>query len=168
MKITGVALKQAIHMHKLRSETAAGAFHGTLVKFPDDEKDPPQKIVEEYLKAERAIAKLETAQTRYNLHNKCEVLGETMSLEEVIKRIGGPARAEKFWRTAAAPERDRYHREPTTREAGQVIAKPTILPSEAMKLAFQQAKIAGAFRAALAVANAREVEIEDLDPALFE
>lgn len=169
MKITGTVLKEGLTMQKLRSDTAAGAFNGTLMKFPDEEKDTPHKLAEEYLRAEKALAKLQVAQKRYNLAVKVEVLGEVITLEEAIKRVGGPARAEKFWRTAAAPKQDRYgYRAETTRDATTIVAKSTVSTIEAMRLATQQAKQAGAFRAAIAVGNTKEVDIEDLDPSLFE
>jgi hypothetical protein len=170
MKTTGWALKEAIKLQELRSQTAAGAFQGALIKFPDEEKDAPEKIVDAYLQAEASLAKLQVAQKRYNLLVTCEVNGDKMTLEEVIKRVGGPARAEKFWRTAAAPKADRYggYRNDLTRDPTQIVAKATVTTTEAMKLASVQAKRAGAFRAAIAMGNSREVEIEDLSPALFE
>jgi hypothetical protein len=74
-----------------------------------------------------------------------------------------------MWRSAAAPNQERYgYSNDDVRDPNQVRAVATITPNEAAKLASQSAKRAGAYRAVIAVGNAREVEIEDLDPALFE
>ena len=48
------------------------------------------------------------------------------------------------------------------------IGRRTMTIPEITKLASVTAKRAGAFRQAIAVGNAREIELEDLDPALFE
>lgn len=170
MKTTGYALREAIKQHELRRDTAARAFSGSLKAFPEEKKETPVQVVQEFLVAEKAIAKLQVAQTRYNLGVSVDVLGEKMCLEEAIKRIGGPARAEKMWRTAAGPKPDRYgsSHEADERDPTRVFSVVTITPREAVKLASGAAKLAGAIRAAIATGNAREVEIEDLDAALFE
>lgn len=170
MKTTGYMLREALKQHELRKDTASQAFNGSLKKFDDETKDSPQSIVEQFLAAERAIAQLQIAQKRYNLAVEVEVLGEKMTLAEAVGRVGGEARAEKMWRSATGSKADRYsfglnadERDPT-----KLVAKATVTPSEAAKLASAAAKRAGAFRAAIATGNAREVEIENLSPALFE
>jgi hypothetical protein len=170
MKTTGYGLREAIKQHELRRDTASRAFAGTLKSFADEKKEKPQEVVIRFLAAEKAIARLQTAQMRYNLLIEVEVQTEKMSLAEAIKRIGADARVEKMWRSAIGPAPDRYgsfHNE-DVRDPNQVRATATITPTDATKLASQAAKRAGAFRAAIATGNAREVEIEGLDPALFE
>ena len=170
MKTTGYALREAIKQHELRRDTAARMFDGSLRKFPNEDKEHPTKVVEQFLTAERAISKLQTAQMRYNLAVIVDVQGEKLTLAEAIKRIGGEARVEKMWRSAAGPKPDRYggYRNDDERDPSKVIAAATVSPSEATKLASTTAKRSGAFRAAIATGNAREVEIEDLDARLFE
>ncbi len=169
MKTTGYALREAIKQFELRRDTAARAFNGTLKAFPDDKKDKPTEVVAQFLTAEKAISRLQVAQMRYNLVVTVEVQGEKMTLAEAIKRIGGDARAEKMWRSAAGPAPERYgYNNDDVRDPNQVRATATITAGEATKLASGAAKRAGAFRAAIAVGNAREIELEDLDPALFE
>lgn len=170
MKITGYALREAIKQFELRRDTASRGFNGTLKAFPDEKKDKPQEVVNQYLAAEKAIAQLQVAQMRYNLAVTVEILGEKMTLAEAIKRVGGPARAEKMWRTAAGPVADRYggyHNE-DVRDPNQVRSTATVTPQEATKLASASAKQAGAYRAAIATGNAREIELENLDASLFE
>lgn len=168
MKTTGYALREAIKQHELRKDTAAGSFDGSLKKWPGEEKEHPTKVVETFLQAESAIARLQTAQAQYNLKVQVEYDGRRISLSEAIKLIGGIARSEKMWRAVAAPKKDRYGIDRDERNADVVVAVATMTTSEAVKLAQAAAKRAGALRAAIATANAQEVEIENLDGSLFE
>ena len=171
MKITGYMLRESIKQHELRRDTAARAFPGTLNKFPNEEKETPHQAVKTFLEAEDAIVRLQVAQSLYNLAVKVEANGEKMTLEEAIKRIGGYARAEKMWRSAAGPKNDRYSsygNNDRERDHTKVFAKETVTSTEAVKFATAAAKKAGALRAAIATGNASSVEMEDLDPTLFE
>jgi hypothetical protein len=169
-KTTGYALREAIKQQELRRDTAARTFGGTLKAFKDQTKEAPTLVVKTFLTAELAIAKLQTAQMRYNLAVRVDVLGDGMTLAEAIKRVGGIARAEKMWRSAAGPKPNRYGGldEDDVRDSTREHAQATITPTEAVKLAAGMAKRTGAIRQAIAVANAQEMVIEDLDPALFE
>ncbi len=170
MKATGYALREAVKLQELRRDTEARAFAGSLKAFPGDQKTPPQAVVEAFLKAESAIAKLQAAQARYNLAVLVSVEGQNITLSEAIKTIGGVARAEKMWRSAAGPKPDRYGslRDDDELDPSKVRAKATVTPTEAVKLAASLAKRAGALSAAIATGNTREIEIENLDPSLFE
>lgn len=170
MKITGYALRETIKQHELRRDTAAQSFDGSLKAFPKEDKPSPQSVVEQFLVAERAIAQLQVAQMRYNLAVTVQVAGESMTLAEAIKRVGGEGRSEKMWRSAAGPKKDRYgsYRDEDEIDPTKVRAVPTVTTAEAVKLATQAGKRAGAMRAAIATANATSIEIEGLFPALFE
>lgn len=170
MKTTGYALKQAIKQQELRKDTAANMFNGSLKAFPDEKKDPPQRVIAQFLTAETAVAKLQVAQMRYNLAVQVNAAGEKMTLAEAIKRVGGEARTEKYWRTAAGLTNDRHSRygADDERDPTKVVSVATITPQESVASAVQAAKRAGALRAAIAVGNTEVVEIEDLNPALFE
>lgn len=128
----------------------------------------PEKVMQQFLDAEAAIAKLQVAQTRYNLMVTVSLESETITLCEAVKRIGGLGRAEKMWRTATGAKPDRYGYNDDVRDPNQVRATETISVNDAAAKASAQAKIAGRLRAAIATANAREVEIESLDASLFE
>lgn len=168
MKTTGYGLREAIKFHKLRSEEAASSFDSTLKVFSGDTKEAPQAVVERYLAAETAVSRLQTAQAELNLLVKVTVDGDTITLSEAIKRIGGLGRAEKMWRSVASPKKDRYSTFEDTRDSTREHAKSTITTTEASALASKVAKTAGRFRAAISTANTVEVDIIDLDPALFE
>lgn len=169
MKTTGWALREAIKQNELRKDTAARAFGTTLMTFVGEGKPSPQTVMAQFLKAEETIAKLQVAQARYNLMVTVNLEGETITLCEAVKRIGGLGRAEKMWRTATGSKPDRYsYRDENVRNPNEVRAQPTISVNEAAEKASAQAKVAGRLRAAIATANAREVEIENLDASLFE
>jgi len=170
MKTTGYALREAIKRQELRRETAAQQFNGSLHAFEDEKgKDSPTKVMAAFLAAESAVAQLQTSQMRYNLAVMVDIGGKPMSLAEAIKTIGGLGRGEKMWRSAAAPKKDRYGSDPSLeRDPTRVFAQRQITVNEAVKLASESAKKVGALRAAIAVGNAREVELEGLEAALFE
>jgi len=169
MKVTGYMLREAIKQHELRRDTAASAFDGSLKVFPGETKEAPNTIVEKFLAAEEAEAKLQTAQMQYNLAVIVQANSTTMALAEAIKTVGGYGRAEKMWRSAANPnKKERYGFNDDEMDPTRVRAAATITSSEAMKQTTVAGKRAGSLRAAIATANAKEVEIEDLSPALFE
>ena len=170
MKVTGYLLREAIKIQELRRDTAARAFDGSLKAFKDEVKEKPHDVVQAFLKAERAVAALQTAQMRYNLTVKVKLDNELITLGEAVKLVGGVARAEKMWRKAAGPKPDRYggYMNEDEMDPTKIRAKAQITPTEATNQAAIVAKRAGALRAAIATGNTVEVDIENLDAALFE
>jgi len=168
MKVTGYTLREAIKENELKLDTASGAFNPALRVFPGDAPKQPQKVAEQLEAAEKAVVKLQVAQMRYNLMVTVEVLGERMTLAEAIKRVGGAGRIEKMWKSAIQEKtRNSYLDNDDVRDPNQVRASRTVTSDEAMNLARIAGKKANALRAAIATANGREVEIEDLDSSLF-
>ena len=166
MKTNGYKLRDAIKYQVMRRDAANLAFNGSLKIFPEEEKETPQQIVQELLLSEKAISELQVAQMKYNLAVIVNVLGESMTLADAIKRVGGIARAEKLWRTVTPEHRSIYQDDEI--DPSKVRSTPTISPKEALKLAQGAAKHSGVFRAAIAAGNGQELEITDLDPGLFE
>jgi hypothetical protein len=170
MKTTGWALREALKMWELRKGAAEKLFPESLHRFKGEEKDSPQSLIETYLKAELAVARLQVAQMKYNLALTVKVGDEEMSLAEAIKRVGSAGRVEKMWGSVKpTSSRSRYMAdEPITRDPTQERAESTLTVKDSTKLAEQASKRASAFRAAINTGNGREVEIADLDPGLFE
>lgn len=173
MKISGYGLREAIKEHSLRSSTAASGFDRTLKAFKSEresgQKDTPQVVAGRFLDAEMAVARLQTVQSEYNLKVTLVFEGETITLTQAVKMIGGLARAEKMWRSVASPKKDRYgyddvelERDPTKERAEFQITQ-----TEAAVLSSRLARKAGRLRAAIATANATEIEL-DFDPVLIE
>ena len=171
MKITGYALRGAISEWKLKRDAATQAFNGSLYKFEGDSKDTPDQVAQAIGAAEVALATLQTAQMEYNLKVRLELPGGTISLAEAIKRVGGQGRIEKMWKSASSPKKRSSYLsdldEIPSREDGRVVAERQITTQQAIERATGAGRLAGKFRAAIAVGNATEVEI-DLDPALIE
>lgn len=172
MKVTGYKLREALRRWQLRRDTAAGQFDKTLTAFEGEDKRKPSEIADAVLEAESAIARLQTAQTRYNTMVSVQAEGVgTLTLLGCVKRIGGLARVEKMWRVAAGTEKkgrttiyDMVH----ARDKDQLVAKRTVSFDDAAKHAEGIGRQLAALRVAIATGNATEVPIEDLDATLFE
>lgn len=172
MKVSGYTLREAIKEYELRSSAAATGFDRTLRAFPSEvvsgAKDKPQEVVDRFLASEHAIAYLQTVQAEYNLKVILTFEGGSLTLTQAVKMVGGLARAEKMWRSVASPKKDRYgygdqdlERDPTKeRSEAQITQK------EAARLSSQLARKAGRLRAAIATANATEIEL-DFDSTLI-
>jgi hypothetical protein len=167
MKVTGYKFQHALRELGHVSDIAAGQFNDSLKVFPDDVKTHPTEVMARYQAAEAKIAKLQTLQAQYNLDVTVQVQGQPMTLSEAVKLVGGAGRAEKMWRSVAAPKQDRYGGDRDTRDAGVVVAQKVISTEEAAGHAKAAARWASALREAIQVGNATEMEFP-VDEALFE
>jgi len=171
MKVTGIQLREAIKRWALRRDTASTHFAESLWQFKEDENrlSSPQELADQYQAAERAIATLQTAQARYNLAAAVDLRGESLTLCDLVKRLGGAGRIEKMWRSATrAKGHDRYSGPERSRSKDAIQATRMVSIQDALGFATQSARYAGDLRNAIALANTNQIEIEDLDPALFE
>jgi hypothetical protein len=171
MKITGYAIREALRRWQLRRDTAESQFTGTLLRFEDEKKPSPQEIIKLTLEAETAIARLQLLQTRYNLAVTISVdgIGSHLTLLECIKRFGGLGRVEKLWRVASTEKSDRYaFADRSVRDKDQIVAQRAISYEDAARQTIESGRTLGKLREAVAVGNAREMEFEDFDAALFE
>lgn len=169
MKITGYDLRSALKSWHTRKDTAASQFNGSLMIFEGDSKPEPKEVIRLYLEAETNVALLQTEQMRYNLAVLVEVAGEKIPLALAIKKVGGLGRTEKMWRSAASEKVDlySYRDDSTVREPGKQYAKRTISFEDAARLSSESGRQAAAYRKAIAVGNAAEVETS-LSSTLFE
>lgn len=167
MQVTGYRFQHALRELGHARDIAAGQFDDSLKVFPGETKARPQDIMKTYLDAEGKIARLQTGQAIYNLKVRVKVLDQAMTLSEAVKLVGGAGRAEKMWRSVAAPVKDRYGYDRDTRDATAIVSEKTISTNEAAVLAKAAARWASALREAIQTGNATEIDIE-LDPALFE
>ena len=167
MKVTGYRFQHTLRELAHSRDIASGQFDDSLKVFPGEVKVRPEDAMRAFLDAEAKIAKLQTAQSQYNLKVGVQVLDKRMTLSEAVKLVGGAGRAEKMWRAAAAPAKDRYGFNKDMRSAGDVIAASTVSLVEAATHAKEAARWASALREAIQVGNATELDLE-VDPALFE
>lgn len=170
MKIDGYKLREAIKQHELKSAAALSEFPDSLHKFPEEQKRSPMEVSAEIEQVELALAKLRTAQAQYNTRIRVPFRGEEITLAEAVKSIVGLGKIEKLWKDLAT-NRGRHpyaHMHQQTRDPNQVVASPTTTPVECMAQTKKASVELGRLKQAIATANAREVEIEGLDMALFE
>lgn len=170
MKVTGYQLRHAIREAEHMKNLAASHWDDSLFLFEGEEKATPGLLMAKYDTCEDRLARLQTAQARYNLKVEVDVQGTKMTLCEAVKRVGGAGRAEKMWRTAAGGEKkDRYTQDrERVRNVDEIRAQRAIDVEEALRHASRAAKYAAALRQAIEIGNSTEVKIEDLDPSLFE
>lgn len=160
MKVTGYQLREALRQHTSRRHLADSTFKESLWHFPGDEIVKPAELAEQYENADKAIAHLQSAQQEFNLKTEIKVMGQSMSLAEGIKRVGGAGRLEKMWQTAAGDTgRDRYSYRERTRKADEVSSVRSIPVKECAANAERASRFASALRSAIAQANSRTMEI---------
>lgn len=169
MKTTGYALREAMKVHSLNKETAEAAFQDALKAFPGETKPAPMDSFNALLKADLALALLETFQVKYNLAVKVMVQGASMTLLEAIKMAGITGRTEKLWKaTIANPVSLPSYYDTDEKDATKVRAVRTLPVETAVAQTKMYGKKASALRAAIAAGNSTEIELEDLDASLFE
>lgn len=168
MKLTGYKIKEKLKELGLKRNFLKAEFDNSLFIFEGSEKPDPIALGEEYATVERQIAQLQTIQTRYNLEVEIEVLGKTICLLEAIKLIGGIDRSFMLWKSASEDNPwEAYSAK--VRDKDKEYGQRTISKRDAMDKTEAAAKYASALRAAIAEANAIEVDIEvsGLDGAIF-
>jgi hypothetical protein len=166
MLVTGYALREAIKQWELRKDAANRVFEDSLKVFPGEDKPHPSKLIEQYLAAEVAIAQLQTAQAHYNLLNTFDFEGRKISLCEAVKSLGGYARVEKLWRTAAGGKKGHYGHSDDERDPEKIYSVQVVTPMQGVEQSTLAAKRASALRAGIATSNASVAEL-DLNPELL-
>ncbi len=169
MKVTGYQLREAIRRWSGVVDVTAKQFPDSIWGFDSDELDAkPKTIAAEYEEADLAIATLETAQQFYNQQIMVNVGGQRMTLSTAVKRVGGAGRLEKLWRNAATDSgRDRWSNRERTRSKDTEVATRSISAADCLAAARKASQFAGNLRAAIAMGNSKELEIE-IDKNLVE
>jgi len=162
MMINGYKLQQAIREAIAERDTQAARFEPSLSYFPGESKGDPREIARRFHEAERRLCALQTAQARYNLAVKVTVMGQSMSLCEAIKLVGGAGRSEKAWRSAGAEKKERYSYRDDTRQEGTIVAQKTLTLEEIDAERKTAHRWAAALRTAIASGNAAERELCDI------
>jgi len=171
MKITGFQLSYRLKELQDAREIAVSQFNDSLFQFPDEEgaKSTPEALMRLLEECERKIAILQVAQARYNLAARVEVQGQVMTLHEAVKLVGGAGRIAKMWKEAAKKTTTNpYSFGELSRDKDHEYARRTVSVPECLEYSTRATRWASALRQAIQLANSRELEIEDLEPALFE
>ena len=114
--------------------------------------------------ADKAMARVEEIQQRFNQHVSCDVENVELSLAYCVKMVGGAGRREKMWRSAAVKKRDRWggNTPNLERSKDSEYASRTIPQNECLNKAKEASSFATALRSAIAHANATKVDLEKL------
>lgn len=170
MLITGYKFKTALQQHDVRLKGLRAEFAGSLVCFDSEIKRPPTVVFQDLQKYEEKIARLQTEQAKYNQVVRVTYGGQETTLLHAIKAVGGASRLEALLRKAAAnPEGHNKHKlRSVERDTHKEYAKLRLSNEEATAMAIKAGKIAGEIRQAIYTGNSVEIEVENLEVALFE
>jgi hypothetical protein len=168
VKVTGYKIQHKLRELEQLKEVAVQQFNENILQFQSqNEKLELPEIFATYTVLEKRIAKLQEAQTMYNLAVNVNVLGESMTLLNAVKLVGGAGRAEKMWKDVIKGARSVRHMfSEQTRSKDQEYAIRSVSTKDAVGFTQQCTQIAGALREAIQVGNSTEVELF-LDEALF-
>jgi len=112
---------------------------------------------------------VDTLQQKYNLSVVVEVCNETMSLALAVKLVGGASRKEKMWADAAGEGNDRFSflTARGSRKTDEEYAEKQVEQSYALKQAEEAGSWAAALKKAIAIGNAKEIELDIENPDLL-
>ncbi len=104
---------------------------------------------------------------------KVTVGGETITLLQAVKQVGGAGRVANLWKSVADASTlsrrsryDPYGGGPAVRDPEQEVAKAQVTAQEAIELTKAASKRARALRAAIQTGNSQPMDI-DINPALL-
>lgn len=162
MKISGFGLQLALKRLTAQRELELARFGETLYQFEGEKKPHPDEVAEKYLQLERKIAKVQSAQAKYNSGID---LGP-MSLQEAVKFIGGLTRLERLWKGQVKPkETPRWmggEGNSKIRDKEKDYAMAVFSTDELMTRAMRTNGQVAELRAAIQRFNANEKTLEEL------
>lgn len=159
-KVSGYQLRERIRELSSNIEVAVRTFKDSFYAFPGESKPSPTECSERLRKLEVELATAQSEQQRFNQQVRIDVLGQTMSLSQGVKLLGGIGRIEKTWRDATGSnERYNGYGNQLVRNTHEVRAERTIPVSQLLEQASASAKFASALRSAISKGNASEVEL---------
>lgn len=166
MKVTGSQFKQAIKTRQVRLRMLIDQFPQALMFFEGDEgRTDPMELEDEITILEGEVIKLQTAQALYNSRVNLEVDKERVTLAEAIKRAGFATKMIALWKLASN-NRNFDHR--SVREKDHVYAVPSVSVDEIRDKIVTYTSLESQYNAAIARGNLEEVEMQDLNPELFD
>jgi hypothetical protein len=165
MRVTGFKLREAIQLAKMRLEAFRPTFKKSTASFHPESADKPSAIADEIKSMEDRVLRLSVVQEMFNTSVYVTVGSESMTLLEVLKRIGMSDRMRKMWLEVV--KEDRYSRTDVYRDKTAEYATAMVSEKDVLQQADRWAKEASRMRASLAEGNSKEMDIEGLDEGLF-
>lgn len=168
MKVSGYQLREALRRWRDRRDIYSRTFADSVWQFEGEQSGNPVEIAQEYEKADRAIAALESAQQEFNQRVTVQLSDGLFRLSIAVKRIGGAGRLTKMWRIASTSTgTDRYSYRENRRSKDDEFTSRAVAQPVAMQKADEAAVYASRLRAGIAVANGTVLDIESIDPTLL-
>lgn len=165
VQATGIDLQAAISFWEKKRDLAKLEFGDSFEKYPSESKPTPDSVMMNFLTAEEAVAALQSALVAYNQMIQVEIGGDSMTLTNAIKLVGGAGRAEAMWRDAAKPRRNPYA--DMALDNDKTYPHPTMTLAAIQERATSAAKYAAQLRRAISAASATRMLVT-LDPKLLE
>jgi hypothetical protein len=171
MKVTGYRFQHAIRELTHLRDVLTSQFGDNIMQFPSMEsKLNIDEVAQKLQKVEKDIAALQEQQARYNLQVQVEVLGQSISLMQAVKTVGGAGRIEKMWRTVAkgGTSKRSYRYSEGERDRNTEYAVVSVPVEMAVERAREAHRYATALREAIQLGNATTIDVEGLEPGLFD
>lgn len=156
-KVNGNRLRAYIKLYEMKLVALVATFDTQLNAFPGEEKNP-DKLMEEIVRLQKAIAVMQSWQAQYNVKVTAIVNGNPFSLSYLVKYLGMAGQTAKMWRSAI-PKKERYGRDLTTRRTDEEIAVPVLSYEALVERAFEAQKLSNDIQSAIATANSIEMEV---------
>lgn len=172
MKVTGYKLREAIRRAVQRYDLAQRVFQDSQMGFSDETKDPIAAAAA-YNAAGIAVAQLQSLQQRYNDQviitiDSADVPAK-MTLATAVKLVGHCGALEKQWRTVAVGKKERHSFvDPgLERDNSKTYAKRMVTVQQAAEFADKAGNTAARLRAAIAISNNEERDIDGVPEGLL-
>ena len=164
MSVTGLKLQLLLRDLSIARDLEQERFKQSFRVFEGEQKDSPDVVFARYRELEERIAKLQTAQAVYN--QRIGAGADNQPLALAIKRLGGHNRMERAWKQALKKkESARYFTgsdDLIKRNKDEIYSRPALSEDEYLKRVMASARAASQLKADIAIANAREVDAEEL------
>jgi len=165
MRVTGFKLREAIQLARMKLDAFRPTFKKSTASFQPESADKPGAVSDEIKAMEDKVLRLSVVQEMFNTSVYVIVGGESMTLLEVLKRIGMAGRMRKMWLEVV--KEDRYSRTDVYRDKTAEYATAMVSEKDVLQHADHWAKEASRMRAALAEGNSKEMDIEGVDEGLL-
>lgn len=169
MKVTGHQLKESYDLARMNADNLSDQFYSSLTAFSDEkdnEDKNPVSISEQLMHTYRKVAKIQEAQSYYNLQVKVSLGQDKMTLAEVVRLVCSANNFARIWKNAVYSDLSR--RNSNTRDKDSEYAKDQISRAEAVRHATLAKKYSIRLQNSISKGNSTEVDIPFLNQEILE
>jgi len=168
MEVTGHQLKQKLTQYQEIRDDLRALLGETVFAFEDEDKPPFQEVVASLEKSESELAALQTLQSEFNLKYLVTFNGQSITLQQAVRLVGGVDRIKQAYKTAAKSKTHTFGRDPNVRRVEEVYAKRTISVPECQEMARVYSKKATQLRHLIQKGNETKIAVPNNMKYLFE